>query len=66
MGMPLAEVAQPLDVGGRSLQAILARQIGTLDREIARTQALRKRLSVVHSFSRAVSCARTSDALSRR
>ena len=47
MGVPLAEMAQLLDGGARSLQAILARQLSTLDQEIARTQALRDRLSVM-------------------
>ena len=47
MGVPLAEAAQLLDGGATSLQAILARQISTLDQEIARTQALRERLSVM-------------------
>src|SRR5262245_64071772 len=44
MGVPLAEMAQLLDGGAKSLQAILARQIRTLDQEIARTHALRERL----------------------
>jgi MerR family transcriptional regulator, thiopeptide resistance regulator len=47
MGVPLAEVAQLLDGGPGSLQAILARQVSTLDQEIARTQALRERLGVM-------------------
>jgi len=47
MGVPLAEMAQLLDGGSSSLQAIMARQISTLDREIAQTQALRERLSVM-------------------
>jgi DNA-binding transcriptional MerR regulator len=47
MGVPLAEVAQLLDGGAASLRAILARQIGALDQAIARTQALRERLSVM-------------------
>lgn len=47
MGVPLAEVGQLLDGGAKSLQAILARQIRTLDQEIARTRALRERLGVM-------------------
>lgn len=47
MGVPLAEVAQLLDGGAGSLQVILARQLQMLDREIARTQALRERLGVM-------------------
>lgn len=47
MGVPLAEVAQLLDGGAASLQAILARQIGALNQEIARTEALRERLGVM-------------------
>jgi len=47
MGVPLAEVAQLLDGGANALQAILARQIATLNREIAQTQALRERLGVM-------------------
>ncbi|MBL0150235.1 MAG: MerR family transcriptional regulator [Ideonella sp.] len=47
MGVPLAEMAQLLDGGASALQAILARQLSALDQEIARTQALRKRLGVM-------------------
>jgi DNA-binding transcriptional MerR regulator len=47
MGVPLAEVAQLLDGVATSLQAILARQIRTLDHEIARTRALRERLGMM-------------------
>lgn len=47
MGVPLADVAQLLDGGASSLPAILARQLSALDQEIARTQALRKRLGVM-------------------
>ena len=47
MGVPLAEVAQLLDGGASTLPALLARQIGALDQEIARTQALRERLGVM-------------------
>ena len=47
MGVPLTEVAQLLDGGGSALSAILARQLSTLDQEIARAQALRERLSVM-------------------
>jgi DNA-binding transcriptional MerR regulator len=47
MGVPLADVAQLLDGGASSLPAIVARQLGKLDREIARTQALRERLGVM-------------------
>ena len=47
MGLPLAEVAQLLDGGAVTLPAILARQIGTLDQEIAQAQALRELLSVM-------------------
>jgi DNA-binding transcriptional MerR regulator len=47
LGVPLAEMAQLLDGGTSSLQAILARQLSSLDQEIARTQALRERLSAM-------------------
>ena len=47
MGLPLADVAQLLDGGAVTLPAILARQIGTLDQEIAQGMALRERLSVM-------------------
>jgi MerR family transcriptional regulator, thiopeptide resistance regulator len=47
MGVPLAEVAQLLDGGASSLQVIVARQLGSLDQEIARSQALRERLGVM-------------------
>jgi len=47
MGVPLADVAQLLDGGAVTLSAILARQIGTLDQEIAQAQALRERLGVM-------------------
>jgi len=47
MGLPLGEVAQLLDGGGATLQAILAQQIGTLDQEIVQAQALRERLGVM-------------------
>ena len=47
MGLPLAEVAQLLDGGTVTLPALLARQIGTLDQEIAQGQALRERLGVM-------------------
>ncbi|MBP7616462.1 MAG: MerR family transcriptional regulator [Steroidobacteraceae bacterium] len=47
MGVPLAEMAQLLDGGASALQAILARQLRSLDQEIARAQALRERLGVM-------------------
>jgi DNA-binding transcriptional MerR regulator len=47
MGLPLADVAQLLDGGAVTLPALLARQIGTLDQEIAQAQALRERLGVM-------------------
>ena len=47
MGLSLADVAQLLDGGGVTLPAILARQIGVLDREIDHAQALRERLRVM-------------------
>lgn len=46
-GLSLADVAQLLDGGAVTLPAILARQIGTLDQEIAQDQALRERLGVM-------------------
>ncbi len=47
MGLPLADVAQLLDGGNVTLPAIVARQIGALDDEIARANALRERLAVM-------------------
>lgn len=47
MGVPLAEVATLLDGDAGTLRAIVARQIGALDHEIARNQALRERLGVM-------------------
>lgn len=47
MGLPLAEIAQLLDGGAVTLPAILAQQIGTLDRSIVQAQALRERLTVM-------------------
>lgn len=47
MGLSLADVAQLLDGGAVTLPAILARQIGALDRDISQAQALRERLSVM-------------------
>lgn len=47
MGLRLADVAQLLGGGTVTLPAILARQIGTLDQEIAQAQALRERLGVM-------------------
>ena len=47
MGLSLADVAQLLDGGAATLPAILVRQIGALDQEIAQAQALRERLSVM-------------------
>jgi DNA-binding transcriptional MerR regulator len=47
MGLPLAEMAQLLDGAAVTLPAILARQISTLDQEIAQAQALRERLGVM-------------------
>jgi DNA-binding transcriptional MerR regulator len=50
MGLSLADVAQWLDGGAISLPALLARQIGVLDQEIAQTQALRERLAAMQSI----------------
>ncbi len=50
MGLSLADVAQLLDGGAVTLPAILARQIGLLDQEIAQAQALRTRLSGMQSI----------------
>lgn len=47
MGLPLADVAQLLDGGAAPLPAILARQVATLDQQIAQAQALRERLGVM-------------------
>lgn len=47
MGLPLADVAQFLGGGTASLPAILARQIGALERDMAQSQALHERLSVM-------------------
>lgn len=44
MGVPLAEVAQLLDGGAATLPAILSRQIGVLEQEIAQAQVLHERL----------------------
>ncbi len=50
MGLSLADVAQLLDGGAVTLPAILARQIGVLDQEIAQAQALRERLGVMQTI----------------
>lgn len=50
MGLSLADVAQLLDGGAVTLPAILARQIGALDQEIAQGQALRERLITMQSI----------------
>jgi hypothetical protein len=50
MGLSLADAAQLLDGGAVTLPAILARQIGVLDREIAQAQALRERLGIMQSI----------------
>lgn len=47
MGVPLSDMAMLLDGGNNALQAILAKQIGTLDQQMARTKALRERLGVM-------------------
>ena len=47
MGLSLGDVAQLLDGSAVTLPAILAQQIGTLDREIVQAQALRERLTVM-------------------
>lgn len=47
LGVPLADIAQLLGDGASSLKAILARQVSLLDEQIARSQALRERLSVM-------------------
>ena len=49
MGLSLADVAQLLDGGAVTLPAILARQTGVLDQEIAQAQALRERLGVMQT-----------------
>jgi DNA-binding transcriptional MerR regulator len=50
MGLSLADVAQLLDGSAVTLPAILSRQIGVLDQEIAQAQALRERLSAMQSI----------------
>ena len=50
MGVSLADAAQLLDGGAVTLPAILARQIGVLDREIAQAQALWERLGIMQSI----------------
>ncbi len=50
MGLSLADVAQLLGGGAVTLPAILARQIGVLDQEIAQAQALRERLTVMQAI----------------
>jgi len=50
MGLSLADVAQLLDGGAVTLPALLERQIGTLDQEIAHAQALRERLIAMQSI----------------
>jgi DNA-binding transcriptional MerR regulator len=47
MGLSLGDVAKLLDGDSVTLSAILAQQIGTLDREIVQAQALRERLGVM-------------------
>jgi len=49
LGVPLAEMAQLLDDGANSMQSVLARQIGALDLQITRTQALRERLIMIQA-----------------
>ena len=49
MGLSLVEVAQLLEGGAVSLPALLSRQIGALDRQIAQAQALRARLAAMES-----------------
>ena len=50
MGLSLADVAQLLGGGAVTLPAILSRQIGGLDQEIAQAQALRERLGAMQSI----------------
>ncbi|MEP7099874.1 MAG: MerR family transcriptional regulator, partial [Burkholderiales bacterium] len=50
MGLSLADVAQLLDGGAVTLPAILARQVGVLDQQIAQAQTLRDRLSVMQAI----------------
>lgn len=50
MGLALADVAKVLDGGDLTLPALLARQIGVLDQEIAQAQALRERLGTMRSM----------------
>jgi MerR family transcriptional regulator, thiopeptide resistance regulator len=49
MGLSLADIAELLDGGAVTLPAILARQIGVLDQQIAEAQTLRERLGVMQS-----------------
>ena len=50
MGLSLADISQLLDGGTVTLPAILARQIGVLDQQIAQARALRERLNVMQSI----------------
>lgn len=50
MGLSLADVAQLLDGGVVTLPALLERQIGALDQEIAQARVLRERLGVMQSI----------------
>jgi DNA-binding transcriptional MerR regulator len=50
MGLSLADVAQLLDGGAFPLPALLARQIGVLNQEIAQAEALRERLNVMQAI----------------
>ena len=50
MGLSLADVMQLLDGGAVTLPALLSRQIGVLDQQIAQAQALRERLTVMQSI----------------
>lgn len=50
MGLSLADVAQFLDGGVATPSAIVSRQIGVLEQEIAQAQALRERLGAMQSI----------------
>lgn len=50
MGLALADVAKLLDGGEVTLPALLGRQIGMLDQEIAQAHALRERLGTMRSI----------------
>lgn len=49
IGLPLEEIGKLLDADGADLQAMVARQLRTLDHEIAQATALRDRLALVQA-----------------